>query len=360
MQGKKSLLLTATFFLLLFAVIHPANISLRGDVLNSKQDNINNEINKAQRLNSNAQYEQAIELLNFLLDNKAINARQKQKVLWELGYAYTAKRHMDQVQTSMTKMLELEPPIVDLKDPDAEEWPRPMLNAYYQARKEMKGGYQDSLWSRPSPGIKTMAMLDFSSNISAADQEKWGHIGKGFADMLIVDMSKTTKLKVIERERIQWILREIELENDPGKFDVETAVRVGKLIGTHLVFFGSLTKIGDQITVSGRLVKTETGEFVSADYMTGKPKDLMSLSKKFALQLFKELDIKISKLEKKEIEGVSEISSIEAMLSYSAGMDFLDKQNYKKAFEKFQEALKIDPNYKKAQQRISSIKPLIG
>jgi Tfp pilus assembly protein PilF len=56
----------------------------------------------------------------------------------------------------------------------------------------------------------------------------------------------------------------------------------------------------------------------------------------------------------------TETNSLDAMLTYSEGLVYLEKANYKAAYDKFQEALKLDPNYSKAKTKADSLKPLLG
>jgi Tfp pilus assembly protein PilF len=48
------------------------------------------------------------------------------------------------------------------------------------------------------------------------------------------------------------------------------------------------------------------------------------------------------------------------MISYSEGLAYLDKEEYREAWEKFQEAINFDPNYSRAKLKADSIYPLIA
>ena len=48
------------------------------------------------------------------------------------------------------------------------------------------------------------------------------------------------------------------------------------------------------------------------------------------------------------------------MMAYSEGLALLEKGDYKGAYQKFQEALKYDPDYKKAHYKAKSIEPFIS
>jgi TolB-like protein len=246
--------------------------------------------------------------------------------------------------------LDLEPPLIE-PDPDTE--PPPLMKAYYDARKDKTGS---SEVERPDPGIKTIAILDFK-NRSVDDKEKFDPMEKGFADLMISELNGTINLKVVERERIKWLMDEIGMENDPGKFDMGTAVRVGKLLGVHTILLGSFIKVKDEMKLLSRLVKVETGEILATDEASGDADDFFEIAQQLGEKVAKHINVTLGKTEAQE---GSETKSLDAMLAYSEGLVLVEKGDYKNAYDKFQQAASLDPSYTKAQRKADSIKPLIG
>ncbi len=316
----------------------------------SGQDVMEAKLKMAVDAYKSAHFDKAIELLTAVSNDPSLDKSDKKEVLRFLGLSYTAKGLYDKAKQAMTELLELEPPLIEL-DPDRE--PPKLMKIYYETRKSLTGNYQVE---RPDPGIKTIAILDFK-NRSVDDKQKFDPMQQGFADLLINQMSGAVDLKVIERERINWIMNEIGLENDPGKFDTESAVRVGKQLGVHTVLLGSFIKFKNQLWLGARLVKVETSEILLTDEIKGKADDFFDLSEKLAQKITKDINVDLPKA---QIEKDTETHSLDALMSYSEGLSLLEKGNYKEAYDKFQNALKLDPNYKKAELKAESIKPLIG
>ncbi|MBI4535479.1 MAG: hypothetical protein HY708_04315, partial [Ignavibacteriae bacterium] len=257
---------------------------------------------------------------------------------------------LDQARWAVSTLLDLEPPIIEL-DPDVEM--PPLMKIYYEVRKQKTGSTQVE---RPDPGIQTIAILDFK-NRSIDDKEKYDPMEKGFAELLIGQLSGTINLKVIERERIQWILDEIGLENDPGRFDMTSAVRVGKQLGVHTILLGSFIKVSDEIKLLARLVKVETSEILATDEVTGDADKFFELTEKLGEKVARKINVAISKA---DLEKGTETRSLDAIMSYSEGLVLLEKGDYKSAYEKFIQALDFDPEYSKARTKAESIKPLLG
>jgi TolB-like protein len=297
-----------------------------------------------------ARFDDAIDILSSVAKDKSLDIKERRDVYLNLARSYLAKSNTEAVKDALTKLVNLEPPIIEL-DPDAEA--PPLLKIYYDVRKDVTGSTR---MERADPGIKTMAVLDFK-NRSIEDKEKYDPMEKGFAELLINKLNGSVNLKVVERERIQWILDEIGLENDPGKFDEKSAVRVGKQLGVHTILIGSFIKANDQLYLGARLVKVETSEILMTDQVKGDADDFFDLADRLSEKVAKGINVTLGKV---EFQPGKETKSLDAMLTYSEGLVELEKGNYKVAYDKFMDALEKDPTYSKAKTKADSIKPLIG
>lgn len=306
---------------------------------------------EAMKWYSSANFDKAIEILSPMATDATVDKKIRKNVLLALGRSYIAKGDKKNATDAMLKLLELEPPIIE-PDPDTEA--PPLLKVYYEARKSKTGSTQ--VEQRPDPGIKTIAVLDFK-NRSVDDKEKYDPMEKGFAELMIDQLNGSIDLKVIERERIQWILEEIGLENDPGKFDQSSAVRVGKQLGVHSILLGSFIKVKGTMTLLARLVKVETSEILATEQAKGDADEFFEIAENLSLKVAKKINATLTKA---EVQKGSETKSLDAMMSYSEGLVMLEKGNYSGAYEKFMQALEIDPGYQKAKSKAESLKPLLG
>ncbi len=304
------------------------------------------KLDKAEQYYKSAQFGEAIDILNELASDSSIDVDIRKDALRFLGRAYSAKGLYDKAKESITQLLKLEPPMI-VFNPDYE--PPVFMKLYYESRKEYSGSYAVE---RPDPGMKTMAIIDFK-NRSVDHKAQYDPMEQGFADLMINRLNNSTNLKVIERERIQWILDEIKLQN---QYDMEGAVRLGKQLGVQTVLLGSFIIVGDQIWLGARLVKVETSEILLTDEIKGDLDDFFDLVDQLGQKIAKNIDVTLKKETK---EDISEAPSLDAIMAYSVGLSYLEKEDYKNAYDKFEEALKIDPNYEKAKLKAQSIAPLL-
>ena len=116
-----------------------------------------------------------------------------------------------------------------------------------------------------SDGFKTkvgdkkwrLAILDFSADKDLTAAE----VPALLDEMVTYEFVKKPEFIVLERELFDKVLEEHKLQASFG--DMETAVKVGRVLGAQAVFVGRANRIGDQVRISGRLVNCETTEILS-------------------------------------------------------------------------------------------------
>ena len=307
------------------------------------------QLTEATNAYNNADFDQAITLFAAVINNDELSREDHKAALQFLGRAYIAKRNDEQAREAMKTLVELEPPIIEL-DPDIE--PPPLMRLYYDVRKQQSDSYEIE---RPDPGLQTLAIVDFTNN-SLDDRERMGPLEGGFASLMVHQLNGATGLKVIERERIQWLLDELDLQQEEGRVDQSTAVRTGKLLGANAVLFGSFMKHRNEFRINARLVKVETGEIIMTEQVAGKEKEFFKLAEELSLKIAQGINVT---LQENAIGERTETRSLDAMLSYSEGLDLLEKEEYEAAYEKFKEAYAYDNNYERALRKAESLKPLL-
>ncbi len=310
------------------------------------QETPKEKLDLAEQLYKSAQFDDAIKTLNGLVSDSSVNVDIRKDALRFLGRAYSAKGLYDKAKESISQLLKLEPPMV-VFNPDYE--PPVFMKLYYESRKEFNGTFAVE---RPDPGMKTMAIIDFK-NRSVDHKEQYDPMEQGFADLMINRLNNSTDLKVVERERIQWILNEIKLQNEN---DMEGAVRLGKQMGVQTVLLGSFIIVGDQIWLGARLVKVETSEILLTDEIKGDLDKFFDLVDQLGQKIADKINVTLKKQTSAE---TSSAPSLDAIMAYSVGLSYLEKDDYKNAYQKFEEALKISPNYEKARLKAESIAPLL-
>lgn len=330
---------------------------LLGLVLGVPQSRAQSEaLQQAVAVYQSADFAGAISLLTAVLDDETADKATRKQALQYLGRAYVAQRMEDKARAVIQELLELEPPLVEL-NPEIE--PPPLINLYYEVRRDFEGSYEVERdeTERAGPGLTTLAVVDFTNNSISDDRERLDALQQGFPSLIINQLSGATDLKVIERERIQWLLQELELQRDPRLVDPSTAVRAGKLLGATAVLFGSFIKHGRDMSISARLVKVETGEILLAEQVRGRADKFYELAEELSGKVARSIN---ARLDEAKLSSGTDTRSLDAMLSYSEGLALIERSDYRGAFAKFMEALEHDPGYERARRKAESLKPLLG
>ena len=198
---------------------------------------------------------------------------------------------------------------------------------------------------------KTIAILYFdnSSNNTQLDPLK-----KGLADMLISDLSNLNMLRVVEREKLEEVMAELKLSSSKD-FDAGTRQKLGKLLGAETILFGSYFEMIGQFRMDARIVKTETGEILKSEGVSGATADFMKLEKQLVWKIARGLDVRFSDKEEAAIMA-SEQVSYQATLAYADGLELFDNGDKPGALVKFKEALELSPSFDRARTMVDRLR----
>jgi TolB-like protein len=127
----------------------------------------------------------------------------------------------------------------------------------------------------------TVAVLYFDY---AGKDEEMALLRKGLAQMLISDLSAIDSIRLVERDRLEEVLAELELGRS-GKIDPATAARVGKLLGARYMVLGGYFELRGALRVDARVVEVETGRVLQSVGVTGKPDDFLAVEQALATDL---------------------------------------------------------------------------
>jgi len=204
--------------------------------------------------------------------------------------------------------------------------------------------------------VQTIAIMAFDNYSVGKYQEELGFLTKGIADFFESDFSKISDLKVVERDKVDYILRELELTKS-GAVEAATAARVGKMLGAQIMVFGSITQLDDKNSkMLVKAVKVETSEIIASVESEGKP-DYFKMEKELVKELAEKLNITLNK-ETITLLDESGTESYDAATLYSRGLYYMDKYDYKQAYEFFKQAYEKDNTFVEAKRKMDIYRPL--
>jgi len=97
---------------------------------------------------------------------------------------------------------------------------------------------------------RTIAVLPFTVN----SQENIDYVKQGVWDMLISRLSMNDSLSVVSKDQVSSAIQGLKVTD----FSLPNVYAVGKKLNCDYVVWGSITKIGNSVSIDGKLVDIAT------------------------------------------------------------------------------------------------------
>src|ERR1051326_44662 len=201
-----------------------------------------------------------------------------------------------------------------------------------------------------SHAAETVAIsyFDNTSHIVSYDP-----LSKGISDMLITDLSKIQGLTIVERSRLEDILKEIKL-NKSQYFDQKTAQQLGKGLGARSILTGAYMVLNANLRIDARMVDVQTGKITMAESVDCKKDDFFSGYKQLVELITKQLNLKFSNAT--SLAPKNNNVGLNAVVQYSKAIDFADKGLSSDASELLASTVKQFPDFGFAKNKLDEIK----
>ena len=348
---KRIVLFSATMALLLLSTFHSA-ISVAGT--QAPEDNVAERLAEALSVYEVGKFDSGLAITNELLSRQNLTANDSIAILEVKSIITYAKGQMYKREAygylrSISKIGHCR------ADLPREIWPSELRDKWYEISKSK------NLLVCPNesgPNIRTIAIMEFDNFSIGEYKEQLGDLSKGLADFFEYDFSRFAGLKIVERDKLDYLLREVKLAEE-GKIDPATAVRVGKMLGAQMMVFGSITQIdGKTARMVVRVVNVETSEIVTTADREGKP-NFVEMEKELVKIIAGKLNLVVSEAAGAEIDG-SATTDMDAAKLYSLGLKYMDEYKYAKAYDYFRQAYEKDNSFVEAKKKMEVYKPLVG
>ncbi len=324
-------------------------------------EKISEVLAKARGLYSWGSFDEGINLANGLFKRPNLMPQDSIAIYEVLSILYNAKgdKFKQTALEYLEKISKIGPCLLNLP---REYWPSGLRREWYAICYDTSnlgpftctGKDEDTTPTK----IRTIAVpLPFENNSIGEFQTKLGGIGTGLSQSFLGDFSKISSLKIVERDKIDFLIKEQQLAAS-GMVDQSTAIKAGKILSAHLMIFGGFTQIDKNNTIMiARVVNVETSEVIAVLDQKGGS-NYFEMEKELVKKICDKLDILLSEQETKEVE-MGGTKSLDATAEYALGLEFEDKYDYPKAFEHFKKAIEIDPDFIEAKKKVDVYRPFV-
>jgi tetratricopeptide (TPR) repeat protein len=178
---------------------------------------------------------------------------------------------------------------------------------------------------------------------------------KGLTALLIDDVAKARTFRVVERERMQALLDEMQL-GTTASIDPRTAAKMGRLLGAGKIATGSyLDPSKSELRIDLLAEETANGRQLGVQQATGSLQNFIAVEKAIAMGMLKDLGQSEQQLQAAgtlaQIQA-PQTKSLPAFAFFSRGLDAKDRLDYASAKLQLQEALRIDPDFEIARREL--------
>ncbi len=209
--------------------------------------------------------------------------------------------------------------------------------------REQSGGATTS----SAIGVPPFQLLAKSEGVSA--------LGFAIADLLTTDLSRSSRVSLVERSRLSDVLRELDLAKT-GRIDSATAPRAGKLMRAKRLVLGSVdTMSKGNLRISVRVADVESGVLDASLDAQAPLADVLSAEKALAFRLFEALGIALTPAERATISAYP-TTSLAALNAYGRGVQAEIGGDRRRAIDEFNRAAVVDPAFQQARDRSQQLK----
>lgn len=188
-----------------------------------------------------------------------------------------------------------------------------------------------------------LAVLSFVNLQDSADEERYGQI---FQDLIITDLSGMSSMKVISRQRLLDVQRQLAY-GDPDETGLAAGTEVAAKAGAETMLSGNIMRRQDSWIMTCQLINVNDGAVITSHRIDGT--DLYDMVDDLSGRVRDDLNLSMFFGDPVDI-GVREktTTSMAAYRFYLTGLELMDETKFNQAVAQFDSAIAVDPSFVRA------------
>ena len=263
-----------------------------------------------------------------------------------LGLTYEELAQFDSARATYTHLLSTKP------SGDVQKLLRGRLTLLtrremqYHARQAIA---RESLLTRTPPDPNTVAVMPFRY---VGRDSSLRPLERGLAALVVTDLSRVKRLRLVERERLQVLLDELKV-SESGRADPATSARSGRLVGAGQMVQGQFQEVPtQQLRIDATVVRASDAQVAATGAGADRMQALFDIEKSVVFQLLDRMGITLTPAERQQISE-RPTRNLQAFLLYSRGLEAQDRGDFGAASQAFQAAARQDPSFQQATEQAS-------
>jgi curli biogenesis system outer membrane secretion channel CsgG len=200
----------------------------------------------------------------------------------------------------------------------------------------------------------TVAVLYFT-NSALIDNATYAPLSKGMAEMLITELAQNTGVRVVERDRLQSLIEEQNLQNS-DRVDKDMAIKMGKTLGARHMLMGTFViDPKKNMRIDIRAVNTETSAIEYTESVSGNADNLLQLVIQLGAKVNAGLKLPALKTASVSTPAAKSPNQFKAIMAMSQALEAEDRNNKTEAVSLYKQAIALNPDFDRAKVRLASI-----
>lgn len=198
------------------------------------------------------------------------------------------------------------------------------------------------------PAALVLSVLPFEDRTRSPEL---GWLRKGLADMLVADLARVPSIVVVQRARLEEVIREQALQLS-GRVADESAVRVGRLTGATVLVTGSVAIADGLLRIDAQLLGVEDGTVLGAATAEGRPTEALTVARSLVTRIVELLPAMDAH---RASPSEPEPGFIPAAKANDIGEALSREGKLFQALEEFERALAADPRHSAARTNYANV-----
>jgi tetratricopeptide (TPR) repeat protein len=209
---------------------------------------------------------------------------------------------------------------------------------YRELQKALQNESQLGVDQLNKKSVAVMYFMDMGKNPS------WTPLQKGLADLIIRDLKTVESIEVVDRYKINALMQERNLT--VADLSNENMIpQYGRLLNAYHIVTGSFNVTPDmRMTVDATVLSADAALFPDRMNFEGSLPRLFKIEKELVLRIIDDLGVSLDLMQRQRLLELP-TENMEAFLSYSQGLDALDRDDLETAQNYFRTALEQDPSF---------------
>ena len=196
-------------------------------------------------------------------------------------------------------------------------------------------------------GKKTLAVM-FFENQSKSTEFEW--LREGLTDMLITNLSRSTRLTVLSRGQFHLLLKRAGHQTG-DEIGLEKALVIARKSHAELFVIGSYARLGEKLRLDVQLYDAQTGGLQTAESLiVEKPEQILTEIDLLSIKLAARLEV--GEPQSRTTLATVMTNNLEAYRNYSLAVEKAQALHNKEAIELLTRAIALDPQFAMAHARI--------